>query len=351
MFLRNAWYMAAWAADISTSPLARRICNEPVVIYRDRQGVVGALRDACCHRGAPLSIGRVTDAGLECGYHGLVFDRSGGCVHIPGQDHIPSKVKVVSYPVVEQDSIVWIWIGDASAADASSIPSYPFHGDPKWPSKTQTYPVRANYMLLIDNLMDLTHVAYVHVSTIGGNPTAHVQAEMDTSTTARGITMTRWLLNSLPPPTYRKAVPELPERIDRWQEFEYIAPGVVLQYTGAVGATANARNGGSREGGFALRIFHGITPETETTCYYFWSAANGYRQNEPVATAELFKEIDEAFTEDKVVVELQQQRLQEFGEDELVQIRSDRARMSMRRSLAVRLKSASELADVATEKT
>jgi phenylpropionate dioxygenase-like ring-hydroxylating dioxygenase large terminal subunit len=193
--------------------------------------------------------------------------------------------------------------------------------------------VRANYVLLIDNLMDLTHLAYVHVSTIGGTPMAHVNAEMSTNKTERGVKLDRWLLDSVPPPMYRKAVPALPDRVDRWQDFEFIAPGVVLQYTGAVGVEKKARQGGSRDGGFAIRNFHGITPETETTSFYFWSTSNGYRQDDPTATDELFRDVDQAFTEDKVVIELQQQRLSEFGESELIAIRSDRARLLMRRAI------------------
>src|SRR3954454_14282207 len=85
MFIRNAWYIAAWADELSEKPIARRICNEPVVLYRDREGRPGVLLDMCCHRGAPLHLGRVVDQGLECGYHGLIFDRSGQCVCVPGQ--------------------------------------------------------------------------------------------------------------------------------------------------------------------------------------------------------------------------------------------------------------------------
>ena len=58
MFIRNAWYVAAWADEISETPLARRICNEPVVLFRDQQNHVAALLDMCCHRGAPLHMGR-----------------------------------------------------------------------------------------------------------------------------------------------------------------------------------------------------------------------------------------------------------------------------------------------------
>ena len=85
MLLRNAWYIAAWADELGTTPLGRRICNEPVVLFRDAAGQAAALLDMCCHRGAPLHLGQVCAEGIVCGYHDLTFDRTGRCVRIPGQ--------------------------------------------------------------------------------------------------------------------------------------------------------------------------------------------------------------------------------------------------------------------------
>jgi vanillate O-demethylase monooxygenase subunit len=192
------------------------------------------------------------------------------------------------------------------------------------------YHIAANYMLMVDNLMDLTHLGYVHRTTIGGNPKAHVDAKMDTIRTDHGLRYTRWMLNSQPPPTYVKAV-GFHGLVDRWQEFEFIAPGIIIQWSGAVDIGKGAYERGNREGGFSLRLFHGLTPETETSCHYFWSTANGYRQDEPAATQQLFDEIAAAFLEDKAVVEEQQVSLTELGKDDLIDITSDVARIHMRR--------------------
>jgi vanillate O-demethylase monooxygenase subunit len=207
MFVRNAWYVAAWADEISTTPLPRRILNEPVVLFRDQQNRPAALLDMCCHRGAPLSIGKVVQRGIECGYHGLIFDRSGMCVHVPGQDRILERTRVRSFPVVEQDAFIWIWMGDPTKADFEKIVRWPYHNDAvNWPHKHTMYPIKAAAILMVDNLMDLTHLGYVHVSTIGGNPSQHVEAKMEVERTPLGVKYTRWMLNSLPPPTYVKAV-------------------------------------------------------------------------------------------------------------------------------------------------
>jgi phenylpropionate dioxygenase-like ring-hydroxylating dioxygenase large terminal subunit len=333
MFIRNEWYVAAWAHEVGRAPLARRICNDPLVMFRDADGKVGALEDRCCHRATPLRLGTVIEQGLQCGYHGLVFDRSGRCVRVPGQELIPERARVRSYPVVEKDEIIWIWMGEAAKADASRIVDYPWHNDHQaWPHRRDVYHIAGNYMLMVDNLMDLTHLGYVHAKTIGGNPMTHVEAKMKTTRTPKGLKYLREMLNSVPPPTYVKAA-GFTGRVDRWQEFEFIAPGSIIQWTGAVDAATGRYAQGNREGGFSLRIFHGITPETESSCFYFWSTANGYRQDEPQATEELYNEIAPTFLEDKAVIEAQQARLDERGEDGLVDIESDGARLHMRRTI------------------
>jgi phenylpropionate dioxygenase-like ring-hydroxylating dioxygenase large terminal subunit len=190
-------------------------------------------------------------------------------------------------------------------------------------------------MLMVDNLMDLTHLGYLHARTVGGNPGAHVEADMKTARTPTGLKFTRWMRNSLPPPSYVKAG-SFQGRIDRCQEFEFVAPNTVLQWTGATDA-GSATDNPQRDFRFQFRLFHGLTPETETSCFYFWSAANGYRQNDPEATEQFYREIAPTFLEDKEMVEAQQSRLDEFGERGLVDIASDANRMHMRRIVERRI--------------
>jgi phenylpropionate dioxygenase-like ring-hydroxylating dioxygenase large terminal subunit len=276
-------------------------------------------------------MGVVVQAGLQCGYHGVVHDCSGKCVHIPGQDKIPARAKVRAFPVVEKNEFIWIWMGDPELADESKIVDYPFNDDHKnWPHQHGFYHIKCNYMLMVDNLMDLTHLGYVHGSTIGGNPQTHVEALMDVTKTDTSLKYVRWMLNSVPPPTYTAAV-DFKGRVDRWQEFEFSPPSNVLQWSGAVDAGTGAREEGKRTGGFSLRIFHGLTPETDDTCFYFYAPANGYRQDDPQATADLMKHISTAFMEDLLICEGQHQRLKQYGESALVDIVSDATRVQLRR--------------------
>ncbi len=192
--------------------------------------------------------------------------------------------------------------------------------------------LKCNYLLASDNLLDQTHGAYVHKSTLAAAPDDYARAEMHTDPTPDGVKFTRWMLNSIPPGIYANAV-KFEGRVDRWQEFEYVAPSCILQFTGALDIGKGAYDKGVRDGGFGLRIFYGITPETEDTTWFFWSAANGYRQNEPEATEKLFVMMENAFKEDEIVLEAQHSMLKKLGDRPLINIASDVARMHARLAL------------------
>ncbi len=326
MFIRRAWYVAAWASDVGSQPLARTLLGCPIVLFRIGAGTAVALADRCCHRGLPLSRGEVVEDTIVCGYHGLAYDMSGRCVKIPGQDHISPRMRVQQYPLHEQDELLWIWMGEPEHADRGLIPAFPWHNDHRgWPHRTCTQRIACNYRLVIDNLLDLTHLAFVHKRTIGGDANAHSSAEFEVTPTDRGVRLMRWMLNSVPPPTYVQAM-GFSGRVDRWMDFEFFAPGVVHQFTGALDAGSGARESGRREGGFALRIMHAITPETGDSCFYFWSGCHGFRQSEPEVTGQLFATLASTFQEDAVVLEAQHASLRQIPEP-LFSTTHDRARV------------------------
>lgn len=334
---RNCWYQAAWCTEIEKGQLlARTLLNEPVVLFRDADGKVGALEDRCCHRATPLRLGEVVPEGVQCGYHGMVFAADGKCVRIPGQDSIPPQAKVRSYPIVEKQEFVWIWMGDPALADESEIIDYPYNDDHEnWPHKHGMYHVKCNYMLLIDNLMDLTHIPFIHRNTIGGGvQMEQVNADMKVKKTKTGVHYMRWMLGITPPPTYVKGAGfDEGIKVDRWQEFEFIAPGSVVQWSGALPVGMNAQENRWQEGGFQLRLYHGTTPETESSCFYFWTPANGYKPKDPEATETLYKEIAYTFTEDLEFLEEQQACLDANPDAPLVDIKHDSARLPARRTL------------------
>ncbi|CAN5598418.1 aromatic ring-hydroxylating dioxygenase subunit alpha [soil metagenome] len=337
MFIRNCWYVAAWPHELNNqTPVSRKLLNEQVVMYRQSDGKVVALEDRCCHRGLPLSHGEVVGDRIQCGYHGLEYDGAGACVKVPGQASIPRNAKVKSFPVVERDQVVWIWMGEPALADAEAIVPYPWHNPGSgWAHRKEHYVIGCNYELMNDNLMDLSHLGYVHKKTIGGNPEIHVNAEMKVTRSDNGVTAVRWMLDSVPPPTYTSSVPTLGERVDRWQEIEYF-PGLIRIYTGAVDVGVGAQQG-HRDGGFALRIFDGITPETENSMHYFWSSAHGFDIDNPATTDAVFNQINTTFQEDKSILEWQQEVLNREPARPLVDISGDVAGIQVRRLIARRL--------------
>lgn len=331
MIVQNAWYIAAWAHEVTTKPMARRICNQPIVLFRTLDGKACALVDSCAHRGAPLSLGTVTEKGIRCDYHGVVYGCSGKCVQIPNQDMIPEKARVRHFPLVEKDHALWIWIGEAERADETLIVDYPFHDDPQWPGKFSMSPVASSYLLIGDNLLDATHLAYVHGASVGGSdPSVHMNAESSLKPTARGHRFERLMRGAPPPPAYSACV-AFDGMIDRWQEFDFVAPSTVLQYSGGVPAGADRTSAGAPR--FDMRIFHSATPATDNSCYYFWSVQNGHDVGDPAATEKIFAQIESAIVEDKLFIEAQQLRVDELGEERLFDNAADAARIMARRAI------------------
>ena len=330
MFLYNAWYVAGWSADLAVrASQARTFLGQPVVLFRTETGQAVALEDRCAHRSVPLSAGQVAGEAIRCAYHGLEFAADGACVRVPCQDLIPPKARVRSYPVVEQDAAIWIWMGDVEKADPAAIPRHPWHSDPAWAWRSAHYEVNGNWQLLIDNLMDLSHLPYIHPHTIGGDPDTHFRAEMETKRTAAGVFVQRRMPNSPPPPTY-VAARGFTGRIDRWQEIEFM-PVMLRIHTGGCDVGTGAYDG-HRDQGFSMMGFHGITPETETTTHYFWSMGTNVL-TEGVADL-VFEQTAATFREDQVVLELQQRRLLQSPDRPRVDILSDAGGNMARRRLA-----------------
>ena len=194
MFVLNRWYVAGWSSELSDRPLARTLLNEPVVLFRTADGRAVALEDRCCHRNLPLSHGHVEGNCIACGYHGMVYEPSGQCIKVPGQDVIPTGARVRSFPVFERDRTVLIWPGDPEKADSAQVPAYPIHDDPKWAHRADHYVIKCNHELINDNLIDLSHVGYVH-----GGPSAALRKPIRSPTSRRSeATMASWYVAGCP---------------------------------------------------------------------------------------------------------------------------------------------------------
>jgi vanillate O-demethylase monooxygenase subunit len=333
MFLKKCWYVAAWGHEIDSGLLGRKIVGEPVVLFRHADGTPVALEDRCCHRHLPLSKGKLQGEGIQCGYHGLEFDRTGACVRIPGQTRVPPGSRVRAYPVVERWRWIWVWMGDPARADEALIPDYHWNDDPGWTSYGDLYHVKGDYRLLVDNLMDLSHIQFLHATTLGAS--TDVNAEIKVSRTAENVLVSRWVLDTPPAPMYAHAL-QTNAHVDRWQNIKYTpASSVVIDAGSAIAGTGAPQ--GDRSRGVETYSNHFLTPETETSTHYFWHHARNFRRGDDKFTGELRRMFSSALMEDVVAIEAQQKSIALIGDRPTIDINFDAGALQARRLLDERI--------------
>ncbi|MDD3798608.1 MAG: aromatic ring-hydroxylating dioxygenase subunit alpha [Novosphingobium sp.] len=335
-FIKNAWYVAAWGDEIENgAPAGRVIAGQPVVLYRRADGAVVALEDRCSHRCAPLSKGRVEGDAVRCWYHGLLFGQDGACLEMPGQDTIPPGFEIRHYPVVEAEGWVWVWLGDPALAGENRVPSCKLD-EGGIPYRSGCLDYAAHYELINDNLCDLSHVAYVHETTLARDATDWVQRKADYTNIDDGVEVARWIPGSQPLP-----LPGLPERVDIRSSYTFYIPGVMsLLIAYYPLGTAEAVNYGSPESTpiFALRNVHGITPVDERSTRYHFGVSLPIYSGPAEALDMAIGMVTHAFGEDKQTIEDQQRTLEMFPDVVLRNTIHDTALMRVRRLISNKLK-------------
>ena len=267
-YVRNAWYVAAWSDDVGDGKLVpRTIMDEPIVLYRKADGAVAAIEDRCAHRFAPLHMGKIVGGDrIQCPYHGLEYDHTGACVLNPhGAKNIPSRARVQSYPVIEQHKAVWIWMGGAPA-DPAKVPDFGVLDNvPELhTTKRDSIVIRANYQLIIDNLLDLSHTSYLHDGILGNQDT--VESEITVEQDGDDVVVGRHATNSIPPGMFAQFWPNHPSRVDKFTRMRWMAPSTMRLVTGI------CRMGGQQESGTGYHAIHMLTPESERSTHYFFTA-------------------------------------------------------------------------------
>lgn len=310
-FVRNCWYVAGWDKDVPAEGfLSRTIINVPLVLWRDAQGKIIVLEDRCCHRGAKLSMGRKEEGGncVRCMYHGLVFDRAGTCISAPAQARVPPQAKVRSFPVVETHRWVWVWMGDPSLADPALIPDTQWLDHPQWRALDGYLHYDVNYLLIADNLLDFSHLPFLHPTTVGGSADyAAVLPKVERS--ARGVRLTKWVANTEPPAYSAKYADYSPDAsVDRWMYYDFVAPGILLMDSGMMPAGTGGQDG-HRANALAFRGCQALTPETETSTHYFFGHAHNFLIDQPAVTAQIHAGIVQAFEEDRAMITSQQHNM------------------------------------------
>ena len=332
-FLHNCWYVAAWDHELIDGRLmARTILEHPLVLYKGDSGKAVALDNRCCHRGAKLSNGRLEGDDLRCMYHGLKFAPSGKCIQIPGQDNVPPKMGVRSYPVVERDHLVWIWMGDAAQADPARILDIPYLRDPAWRGVPDYMHYKANYLLIVDNLSDFSHLAFVHTKTLGGSEEyAFKTKPVAVERLEDGFRVERWHMGATPPPFHRKVVKD-DRPIDRRNIGRMHVPGIFFLESLFAPAGQGAEKG-NLAGAKQYRNCQFFTPETRRSTHFFWNYLHDYELQDPTIERSLHDSMVQGFLEDKFIIEGQQEVLDADPDFKMTGIVADAPLAHFRRTL------------------
>lgn len=304
-FIRNIWYVAAWSGELDgVKPIARTIIGEPVALFRNKDGTPIAFEDRCPHRHAPLSLGRIEGDHLRCMYHGLKFSMDGACVEVPGSTTIPPNCNARTFPVVERWSWIWIWLGDPALSDPDLIPDAFGLDNPNWVLRTGALDYAADYQLINDNLCDLSHLDFVHETTLGAATGSIWSKEQPKITTLDdGLFIQRWLKD-------RPISPGSTTLIDAWSRYRYLLPGLFLQQV------SNYPAGTAEQSGYGQPTIEplservdqqAVTPIEPGRARYLYAGGISSNIATPESLSGMFALTEAAFAEDKQMIEAQQE--------------------------------------------
>lgn len=300
---RNAWYVGALADEVNRTPFERTILGERVAFYRTEGGDPVAVDGRCAHRRFPLVAGYLQGDDIVCAYHGWQFDPSGACTTIPSQDRVPPGCKIRSYPVVQIWNWVWIWPGDPALADPKLIPDHTTElkvTHPEWHAVSGVHSMlNARCQFMVENLLDLSHLSFVHSRSIGTASVAKTPVEMEDM--PGGVLAWRKMLNGTPPPAFEKLM-QIDGKCDRTTTSAFFAPGI----TSAGSRFTKPDDGPNPHVYGDFRVLHVVTPETPTTSHYFWGWTRSFGLGDDALTERMSKTLYDVFLEDKEAIELQE---------------------------------------------
>ncbi len=301
-FMRNVWYVAGRSEDFGRTLTPATLLGERLVIYRRADGGAVALEDACPHRKLPLSKGTLDGDRVVCGYHGLTFDGTGTCVAAPTQpDAVPRRARVASYPVEDRYGFLWIWMGDAAQADPATIFHIPHFDDPAWGATPRgRMEIACNYLWIVDNLLDPSHVAWVHLTSFAGAGTDNQPLEIDELDD--GVIVYRWIADK-PAPAYYRDIFGFNGSYDRKQHYECRLPGIAINRS----IYAPAGTGGADDGlppeTLINNSYNFMTPVDEDHSLYFWFQHRNQKPDDAAISQRMFEGAKMAFLEDREVLE------------------------------------------------
>ncbi len=307
-FATNCWHVVASSDEVGPErPTAMTLAGQPLVLFRTVEGRVVALEDVCAHRHAPLSIGCVDARGIRCMYHGLLFAPDGQCIEIPGQDRIPPQAKVRAYTVAERHGWIWVWLGEAQA-DEGLLPPAIAGNHPDWITAQSHIDYDANYGLLVDNLLDFSHLSYVHAQSFKADPKwASVKPKV--TPIDRGVQIERWIADA---PALMSARHMGGQPTDTWQGYSFLAPGVLIMQTlYCKPGTAAAFNYEKPTSEIIVRndTSQAVSAMGPRASRYFYATALPREGADQAICDRILSVSRAAFEEDRVMIEAQQKTI------------------------------------------
>jgi phenylpropionate dioxygenase-like ring-hydroxylating dioxygenase large terminal subunit len=345
-WLRDCWYVIAWDHEVPAADAGREVAlfrrvvlEEPILVYRLQAGGFAAIEDRCCHRHAPLSQGRREGDCVRCGYHGLMFDARGACVDAPGLPAIPPKACVRAYPVAVRNRWIFVWMGDPARADTALLPDNFSCDHPGWRNRPGYLHYDTPYLLICDNLLDFSHLSYVHETSLGGS-TQIARSRPDIAPVPGpnadwpqlGIRVTRHVPDVPAPPFYQR-FRSFDTHLDRWFDYEFLLPGTLLMHSGGrpVGDATDER-------AVRLHSCQTLTPETADTTHYFFQQSHPADQGDAATTASIYDSLLRAFEEDRAMITAQHRNILLAPDAPMLPLAMDAALIQFRRLLEQRLR-------------
>lgn len=301
-FVRNCWYVAGRSDDFDRSLKAMTLLGDRIVLFRGEADEPIALEDACPHRKLPLSKGSVQGSTVVCGYHGLTFDCTGSCVAAPTQENaVPKRAVVRSYPVEDRYGFLWIWMGEAADADPADIIDIPNFDNPTWgKTKRGAMEMKCHYLYITDNLLDPSHVAWVHLTSFAGAGTDNRPLDLEEGDDF--VVISRWIAEEPAPPYYAQMLP-FGDNCDRKQHYECRTPSTAINMSIYTPPGEGGADKPVSENAFINISYNFITPVDEETSLYFWFQHRNMFADDTSIDEKMFAGAIMAFNEDKEVLE------------------------------------------------
>lgn len=329
-FVFECWYVAGYAWEFTRTLLARMLLGRPLVFFRSQEGDPVALSDRCVHRSFPLSKSTLDGDTIVCGYHGLRYDAQGDCVEAPAlRGECPRGIGVRSYPLRQQGPLVWIWMGEGKPDEA--LPLGDWVGSSDWPASQQYYHLEASYIALHENLLDLTHLSFLHADSFGTPDYATAPYEIRIDDQGGKFGLTRSVIPTRLPPVWGEPTGLMGRDAARVTRSEFLGPSahvVTGQFYGLDQPEAECPD-------TRIATAHLPTPETRTTTHYFIHHGRNFAQDDGAVTDFMQEQLTIAFTEDVEGLREVEKLIAATDDDDRYEISlaSDRPGLAMRRWL------------------